>query len=102
MWEHHVHETFRHHKSAESTKRQRDLVLALGSGGWIEVARLNQLTPQLAIAYVRKTPRTLQRDLQDIMATGLVERDKGRIRAKREVILAFLPARAAATASALK
>ncbi len=95
MWEHHVHETFRHHKSAESTKRQRDVVLALGNtGGWLEVSRLAHLTPQLAAAYARKTERTLQRDLNDILATGLIERTHGKVRAKREMILAFLPARA--------
>lgn len=99
MWEHHVHETFRHHKSNESTKRQRDVVLALGNtGGWLEVSRVAQLTPQLAAAYARKTERTLQRDLNDIFATGLIERTHGKVRAKREMILAFLPARAATAA----
>jgi len=95
MWEHHVHETFRHHKSNESTKRQRDVVLALGNtGGWLEVSRLAHLTPHLAAAYARKTERTLQRDLNDILDTGLIERTHGKVRAKREMILAFLPARA--------
>jgi hypothetical protein len=95
MWEQHVHETFRHHKSNESTKRQRDVVLALGNtGGWLEVSRLAHLTPHLAAAYARKTERTLQRDLNDILDTGLIERTHGKVRAKREMILAFLPARA--------
>ena len=96
MWEHHVHETFRHHKSAESTKRQRDVVLALGNAnGWVDVSRLARLNPQLAAAYTLKTERTLQRDLNEIHATGLIERTHGKVRAKREIILAFLPARAA-------
>lgn len=96
MWEHHVHETFRDHKSSENTKRLREVVLALGrAGDWVEVSRLNQLTPKLATAYALKTERTLQRDLNDIFRTGLIERVHGKVRAKREIILAFLPARAA-------
>jgi hypothetical protein len=35
----------------------------------------------------------VERDLNAIEKTGLVERQHGKVRAKRELILAFLPAR---------
>lgn len=44
-----------------------------------------------------KTERTLQGDLNAIVKTGLLERRHGKVRARREIILAFLPARAAGT-----
>lgn len=96
-WENHVHGVFRERKNSETHKRQRDLVLALGEWpGFVEVSSISELTPGLAKAYARLTPKAIQRDLNDIQRTGLVERTHGKVRAKREIILAFLPARAAA------
>jgi Fic family protein len=96
MWEHHVHEVFCSRRGSDTHKRRRDLVLALGKvPDWVDVAGLDVLTPELAKAYARKTERTLQRDLNEIARTQLIERQHGKVRACREIILAFLPARAA-------
>ncbi len=95
-WENYVHDVFRHHRPSETNKRQRDLVLALGAQeGFVEVSRIPDLSPQVARAYARLTPKAIQRDLNEAAKTGLVERQHGKVRARREIILAFLPARAA-------
>lgn len=92
-WENYVHEEFGNSHSA-THKRQRDLVLDLSeSKGFVEVSEIAELTPRLAKAYTHKTERTLQRDLNEIAKLGLIERKHGKVRAKREIILAFLPAR---------
>ncbi len=93
-WENHVHEVFRGAKASETSKRHRDVALDLGNQkGWIEISALEMLSPRLARAYARKTRRTVERDLNAIEQTGLIERQHGKVRAKRELILAFLPAR---------
>ena len=95
-WENYVHEVFRDRRTSETHKRQRDLVLALGRQlGFVEVSKIPDLSPALARAYARLTPKGLQRDLNHVFETGLIERRHGKVRAKREIILAFLPARAA-------
>jgi hypothetical protein len=45
----------------------------------------------MAKAYASKTPKTVQRDLNVLSRMGLIVRDGRKIRALREVILAFLP-----------
>ncbi len=94
-WENYVHEVFRHHKASETNKRQRDLVLALGTrSDFVDVSSIPDLSPQVARAYARLTPKAMQRDLNEIAKTGLIDRQHGKVRARREIILAFLPARA--------
>ena len=98
-WENYVHEQFRHSHS-ESHRRQRDLVLALGEQtDFVEVAKIGDLSPRLARVYARKTERTIQRDLNEIAKLQLIERRHGKVRARREIILAFLPARSQERAS---
>ncbi len=57
----------------------------------VPVAKIRELTPRLAKAYVVKTSKTLQRDLAALGRLDLVQRTPEGVRAKREVILAFLP-----------
>lgn len=47
----------------------------------------------MAAAYATKTRKTMARDINKLIEMDLVERTKNGIRSKREVILAFLPAR---------
>ena len=98
-WENYVHDQFSHSHS-ESHKRQRDLVLELGEQkGFVDVSKITDLSPRLARAYARKTERTIQRDLNEIAKLHLIERKHGKVRARREIILAFLPARSQDQAS---
>jgi Fic family protein len=92
-WENYVHEEFRQ-KASSSHKRQRDLVLALGDqGGWVEVSKIPTLSVPMAQAYQPDNPRLLARDLNAIATKDLIERVHGKVRARREIIQAFLPKR---------
>ncbi len=93
VWRNFVHERFQNKNSPTDT-RQGHLALDLGDGDdWVEVGKITELTPRLAKAYAGKTAKTVQRDLNTLVEMGLLARDGRSIRARREVILAFLPLR---------
>ncbi len=93
VWENYVHDLFRAKNSPTDT-RQRHIALDLGGkDDWAEVGTIAELTPRLAKAYAGKTSKTVQRDLNALVEMGLIIRDGRRVRARREVILAFLPLR---------
>ena len=90
-WQNYVHDIFREKNSPAET-RQRRLALDLGEAkAAVLVGKIPELTPRQAKAYATKTSKTLQRDLGALEKLGLVERTAAGVRAKREVILAFLP-----------
>jgi Fic family protein len=90
-WRNYVHERFQN-KNSSSDARQRHLALDLGtSKDWVAVAEISELTPRLAKAYVGKTAKTVQRDLNRLVSEGLIVRDGRKVRARRELIFAFLP-----------
>jgi Fic family protein len=93
VWRNFVHERFQNLNSPSDT-RQRHLALDLGAkDDWVGVGRISELTPRLAKAYAGKTSKTVQRDLNALLEMELIVREGRRVRAKREVILAFLPLR---------
>jgi predicted transcriptional regulator len=59
----------------------------------VQTAKITELTPRLAKAYANKTPKTVQRDLNTLAAMELIERETKQVRARRELIFAFLPLR---------
>ncbi|WP_294221289.1 Fic family protein [Prosthecobacter sp.] len=90
-WRNYVHERFQHKNSASHT-RQRHLALDLGlSNDWVQISQVPDLTPRLARAYAGRTSKTLQRDLNLLTELGLIVRDRRKVRARRELIFAFLP-----------
>lgn len=60
---------------------------------WVPLGQLSELTPRLARAYANKTAKTVQRDLTALAGMNLIVRGSRRVRARREVIFAFLPLR---------
>jgi cell filamentation protein, protein adenylyltransferase len=74
-----------------TARRQRDLVLALPSTELAPRAKLSTLTPELAQAYANKKSKTVTRDLNALERLELIERTPKGIRARREVMLSFLP-----------
>jgi hypothetical protein len=93
VWRNFVPERFQNRNSPADT-RQRHLALDLGdSGDWLEVGKVTELTPRLAKAYAATTSKTVQRDLNALVEMGLIARDGRKVRAQREVTLAFLPLR---------
>lgn len=95
-WENHVYKRFG--KGSQTQLRRRLLVLELSKverdNGWIARNKIPELSPRLARAYATKTPKTLSRDLNAVAQMGMVDRAGRKVRARKEIILAFLPARA--------
>lgn len=90
-WEQFVYEKFGDVRS-RAGRRQRDLILALSKqANSIPGSGIPGLSTELAVAYGRSNPRTLARDLNAVLKTGLVERGPEGYRAVKEQIRAFLP-----------
>ncbi|MCC6488878.1 MAG: Fic family protein [Candidatus Hydrogenedentes bacterium] len=97
-WRNYVYEKFG--KSSSSQLRMRHLVLELSkveaNGGWVSIPAVPDLSARMAKEYAGKTSKTLNRDINAVTEMGLVQREGRQIRANKESILAFLPARALA------
>jgi Fic family protein len=100
-WHDFVHETFGG-KSSPSDVRRRHLILDLSAQSTpVSFAKLREMSPRIAVAYASKTDKTLSRDLNALGEMGLLlKTPDGMYQAKKEVILAFLPARATAQENA--
>ena len=92
-WRNYVHELFKD-KTSDSQIRRRHLALDLSQiDKPVPLSKLTEVSPRLAAAYSRKTHKTLIRDVRELMDMDLVEHTKDGIRARKEIILAFLPGR---------
>jgi len=89
MWTNYVHSMFPDPTFA--SRRRRDLVLALPPDSFVPRADISMLTPRLAEAYANKKSKTVTRDLNALTELDLIERGSQGIRARREVMLSFLP-----------
>lgn len=101
-WRDYVHESFKAHRTNVGNRR-RHLVLDMSTrDGAVPIEEIPSLTPRLAAWYVKKTTKTLVRDLNAVIDMGLVQKEGRAYRAKRELILAFLPLRIQCRASLSK
>lgn len=91
-WEQHIYQTFGHVRT-ESERRRLRLALAMPVDRVITKAELRHLTPELAELYAGKTTKTLTRDLNALLATGLMYKTRGGIQTNDSVILGFMPTR---------
>jgi Fic family protein len=94
VWRNYVHEMFRD-QTSEAAVRQRRLALDLSfsTDESIRISKIPEISTRMATAYAKKTRKTMVRDINKLINMGLMERTKEGVRAKREIILAFLPAR---------
>jgi hypothetical protein len=88
-WVNYVHSMFP--DRTLTARRQRDLALALEHDSYTSRTQLTTLTRELAEAYAGKGSKTVTRDLNALSKLDLIERTPKGIRAKRELILSFLP-----------
>lgn len=90
-WRDFVYRSFGANPPASQT-RQCQLVLALGGQDrFVPIDALPELSAQLAATYARRSSRVVYRDVTELLRRGLVERGPAGVRAKKELILAFLP-----------
>jgi hypothetical protein len=75
-----------------TSQRQRRLILDLSEhADPIPVANLRHVTPRIAEAYAGKTDKTVLRDVSELEEMGLIEKSGKSVRAKTEIVRAFLP-----------
>ena len=92
-WREHVYDKLRHVHD-EAGRRMRELVLDLSrKDGPLAKKDLPNLSAGLAVAYSKKTEKTLSRDLNSLLKLELIVKEADGYRARREQILAFLPLR---------
>ncbi|WP_020493959.1 Fic family protein [Verrucomicrobium sp. 3C] len=89
VWRNYVHERFPD-KNSPANARRRRLLLDLGKKS-VPVSKLSEISPRVAAGYAGKTPVTLRRDCRVLEAMDLLERTPTGVRAKQEVVRAFLP-----------
>ncbi len=90
-WQNYIYDQFGADKTM-ADKRQIALLLALSeSDDPIPLNKLRRLSVELAEMYAQKTAKTLTRDVNHLLEMGLAVREDGGVRARREIILAFLP-----------
>lgn len=93
-WRNYVHEFFKDQNTPADVRR-RHLVLDLSrkEEDVIPLSKITDISHRVATAYVGKTKRTIERDVNFLSEAGLIEKNRQGIKAKTEAILAFLPAR---------
>lgn len=94
-WENLVHASFKG-KDGPTAERQRNLILDLSEKtDPVPLNKIPEISPRMAIAYARKTTKTIRRDVNAILKMDpvlLVNTAEGLI-ANKGIIFAFLPAR---------
>ncbi len=92
-WKNYVHEQFKDKNSAADVRR-RHLVLDLSrTKDPVPLPKIRQISPRIAESYANKTAKTITRDINILTSMGLVKWTLEGLRAKREIVLAFLPGR---------
>lgn len=89
-WQSYVAETMARFPTSPASERQRALVMALEPAVRVPRPDVAGLTPQLAQMYAPTGPRTLARDLNRLEDAGLIEVSKEGIRARIDLMSAFL------------
>ena len=90
LWENYVNAQFRGSSRADIRKRNLALELSRHAAPTPR-NELRMLSAAVAAEYARVTERTLNRDVAELEATGLIARTRHGIRARKEIILGFLP-----------
>lgn len=80
-------------ESTQTSKRRHLLVLSLPVGQFTSRSQITRLNPDLAVMYAGKTHKTLTRDLNKLVAAGLIVREGNSVRPQIEIMQAFLPLR---------
>lgn len=89
-WEHFVFQRFRQQRQTPAARRRRDVVLSMSQMEEpVRKRRVPSLAPHLASQYAGKTYKTLTRDLNWLVAAGLIERGPDGYRARIERMRAF-------------
>jgi Fic family protein len=92
LWVNHIHDLFRNKDSASSIRRRRLAIDLSRHAEPLPLANVRHVSARIAEAFAGKTDRTVTRDLGRLEELGLIEITPRGARARREKMLAFLPA----------
>lgn len=74
--------------------RRRNLILDLSMKQQVPLGEVADISPRVTRAYATLHPKTMARDISELVEMGLLDKSEdGIVKAKKEVILAFLPDR---------
>jgi Fic family protein len=98
-WINHVHKLFDKLKGRPHDRRKHLIIDLSKNPEPVPFSKLREISPRVAVDYKGRSYRTLLRDINELIRMDLVAFDKQAKawRAKREIILAFLPVRASAS-----
>ncbi|MCK9418292.1 MAG: Fic family protein [Nitrospirae bacterium] len=92
-WRDYVYSHFRD-KTGKINDRMRKLVLDLSQlSEPVALAKLNEVSPRIAALYATKTPRTVRRDVEELLRVNLIRQQGNGYIANKEIMLSFLPER---------
>lgn len=93
-WINYIQEVFRGLDGSADHRRKR-LVLELSADkrDWVPVEELQRLSTKVAVDYLGKTMKTVLRDIEKLKENGLILHKDRKVRANKQLILAFLPTR---------
>ncbi len=101
VWQNVVHNKVSQSKPSPARDRRRHLIMAISRNkGFTPVSELMTLNTRVAREYATRTTKTLSRDLGFLKRLDLVVISRGRVRARQELVRAFVPARKNAAAAA--
>ncbi len=90
-WINYIHDRFRDKDHATDIRRRRLILDLTDKKNPIPISEIRHISPRIAEAYAGKTDKTVKRDINELERIGLVERTPKGVRAKSEIMLAFLP-----------
>ena len=99
-WIHYVHSRFGDRETATDRRRRRLVIDLSASAQPVPLSKLRHISPRVAESYASKTEKTVNRDVNHLLQLGLVERTREGVRARTEIMRAFLaPKRASSPTS---
>lgn len=90
-WINYIHDQFRNKDRSTDIRRRRLVIDLSRTTEYVPVLEVRHISPRIAEAYADKTDKTVKRDINVLENMNLVERTLKGVRAKREIVLAFLP-----------
>ena len=91
-WVSYIHESFPASTSTEKSKRLKELALNMSEEEPLAAKEMLTMNGFIKAIYIKHTPRTFKRDLDELVSMGLVEKvDPSRYRAKIQVMDGFKP-----------
>ena len=95
VWRNYVHELLKDKISSGHYRRLRDLLLDISRKEEpVKISEILMLTPRITLAYSKKSGMTLNRDINKLIQMELLEKTEKGLRARKEIILSFLPVKA--------